>query len=690
MPNQMRIFGRLTHTGGVGPVANAEILLARRADPSEVELCRYRTSPAGLFDFEVDCVEGTHSLRCGAFGKSCEHNFEVAADCAVDEIRLDLPLGFRLSIHNHADHDERLVPAGYAIVGRRVLVRAETAVDSQIESYAWTEHRDAQMTELGREAELVFARPGHPVVEAMIVERDPQKAEKASAKTSIGFAVSESDIQRIGGHISVSLDRPGPDNETADQALWVAIRERTNAISFDRYQHFIRRVLLLEEETELTDAIARRASGLGSGLHGVGAYQLMKFITEAFLLRECGVRIDPHRRRHHAFDPGEESWRLGRRYSREDLEYKLREYLGSPPQLPYIKRVVDAAFPDTPDELFGPDRLLSSQLGEPLLIELIHTYFLEEGMLMQSINAVTQRFQNVRSERATDPLANFEYSPLRHLSSLIWGYIQDEPNRLSVRRRAAEYVHEYGLTLFGRATVGLQPADTRSTFLEALHNLLHQCSIFFKEDYQTTVIADGFRLLNALKDVHLILAQGAQNQFRDLPWTARVETLLEQFMLAQPEMQRFLQSRVMVPYKEPWMAQVDAMKSLQGWTDVTVTHFRDLATYGEQILLSVRYGDWINVNDDMSARNWARYWRPELQAYMHAYRAATGVDLTNPDTAIDATIPAVHLQRRLLAQRARSEAPGVLALPPNGGGRAMPPNGGRAMPRLASRIQRSK
>jgi hypothetical protein len=108
----------------------------------------------------------------------------------------------------------------------------------------------------------------------------------------------------------------------------------------------------------------------------------------------------------------------------------------------------------------------------------------------------------------------------------------------------------------------------------------------------------------------------------------------------------------MVPYKEPWMPQVDAMKTLQNWSDVTVTHFRDLGVYGEQLLLSIRYGDWIHVNNEDSAKNWARYWRPEIQGYLHAYRVATGIDLTNPDT-VDATLPSVHLQRRLGVQQSR-------------------------------------
>jgi hypothetical protein len=178
------------------------------------------------------------------------------------------------------------------------------------------------------------------------------------------------------------------------------------------------------------------------------------------------------------------------------------------------------------------------------------------------------------------------------------------------------------------------------------------CALFYKEDNDTTVIADGFPLLNALKEVHLLLAQGAHNQFGDLPWTARVEMMMMQWIAARPEMRDFLQSRPMVPYTEAWMPQVDTMKTLQGWTDVTVTHFNDLATFGEQILLSVRYGNWIGLTDENHAKNWARGFRPEILGYIHAYRAVTGIDLTNSDT-VDYTMPAIHLQKRLALQRAR-------------------------------------
>jgi len=112
----------------------------------------------------------------------------------------------------------------------------------------------------------------------------------------------------------------------------------------------------------------------------------------------------------------------------------------------------------------------------------------------------------------------------------------------------------------------------------------------------------------------------------------------------------------MVAYPERWMDRVDAMKTLQGWTDTSVLHFRNLGAFGEQILLSIRFGAWSTVNDPMQAANWARFWRAELQGYIHAYRAVTGVDVTvdiaDSRMATDRYLqPSVHLRNRLSMQQ---------------------------------------
>ncbi len=303
------------------------------------------------------------------------------------------------------------------------------------------------------------------------------------------------------------------------------------------------------------------------------------------------------------------------------------------------------------DKCYG---VLRDKLTRPIFIELIWSYWHEEGMLVQTMNALSRRFQNVRGAADQDPLAMLDIDPLRPLNNLLWGYVQDEQFRLTVIRRAYEYNHHYGLTLEGKAVPPLRPADSRSRFLESLHNLLHLVSIYFKQDDDTTVRADAFPVLNALKDLHMLLAEGAHNQYGDLPTRARTEMLMQQWLLARPEFREFLPSRVMIAYPEPWMDRVDAMKKLQGWGEVSVIHFQTLAVFGEQLLLSVRFGNWSNttVNADQAAV-WARFWRSEIQGYIHAYRAVTGVDLSADSTweqqrALVTTQPSQLLSQRLL------------------------------------------
>ena len=84
--------------------------------------------------------------------------------------------------------------------------------------------------------------------------------------------------------------------------------------------------------------------------------------------------------------------------------------------------------------------------------------------------------------------------------------------------------------------------------------------------------------------MHILLAEGAHNQFGDLPSTARHEMLMQQWLLARPEFREFLPTRIMVAYPEPWMDRVDAMKKLQG-----ITYKISTWPLGE-IILSVRYG----------------------------------------------------------------------------------------------------
>jgi hypothetical protein len=343
-----------------------------------------------------------------------------------------------------------------------------------------------------------------------------------------------------------------------------------------------------------------------------------------------------------------------------DAEKSISNYL-SIDRNNYLQTVLNGAFTRGSLSLASPYCLANGGgASAPCLLELIWSYWMEEGMVIQTIAALTRRFQNVRGPgRRPDPLAELELDPLRPLSGFLWGYLQDEPGRLSVLRRAYEYSHHYGITLYGRAVPPLRAADARVRFLEAFHNLLRQAATFYKEDSDTTVIADAFPVLTSLKEVHLILSEGAHNQFRDLPWQTRAEMLLQMWLLSMPQMREFLRGRFMVAYPEPWMGPVDAMKRLQGWTDTSVLHFRDLARFGERILLSIRYGNWSDINDQDDARAWLRYWKAEIQGYVHAYHTATGVMLTDDVLELRradhrALQPSYHLRNRLLAARRAS------------------------------------
>jgi hypothetical protein len=492
--------------------------------------------------------------------------------------------------------------------------------------------------------------------------------------------------------VEVSMRRAAVD-PTPSQALWTLIRQTTNALSFLNYQAFME-VFLCHPDPTASDQNAVRRSE--HHLHwrlpfpGVEPYRQLKAATETFVMLNCGVMFDKFMKNpSRPFISPTQQWNMdavkipneiaaeGRRYSRQispgDIAEAWNRLLTegatadaaqeeqSPLRTILYLALVRANLPDaqitqsvlgvTPQAALELDRgaidciaILREKLTNPCFLELLWSYWHEEGGLVQTMNAITWRFQNRRGPRDQDPLASLEIDPLRPLNNFIWGYIQDEEHRLTVMRRAYEYAHHYGLTLIGKAVPAVRGADNRSRFIEAFHNLMHLCSVFYKEDDDTTVVADGFPLLNGLKEVHLLLTQGASNQYGDLPWTARQEMLMQQWLLARPEFREYLPRRVMVDYPETWMHAVETMKGLQGWTSVSVLHFRDLAVFGEQVVLSIRFEAWPSIIESQNAANWARYWRPEIQGYIYAYRAATSVDLTERP---DATPPAMLLRQRM-------------------------------------------
>ena len=230
------------------------------------------------------------------------------------------------------------------------------------------------------------------------------------------------------------------------------------------------------------------------------AYRAVKAATEAFVMMNAGVGVKPL-----PFTPGDVSQlakRVGVTLTSTQLENYWLEYLAG------VSGVADATLPylslrrDKPrdssvvgdindgpsgesevgtSEVEDVDRdrwygLAPGKLTHPRFLELIWSYWHEEGLLAQSMNAISTRFQNIRGPGENDPLRTMEIDPLRPLNNLLWGYIQDEQHRLTVVRRAHEYDHHYGLSLQGTPCRALNLADSRSKFLGAFHRLLFLCS----------------------------------------------------------------------------------------------------------------------------------------------------------------------------------------------------------------------
>lgn len=628
--------------------------------------------------------------------------FDIDADeCRAKHVICQIDTGFRLSARIPGS-DCTAIECPDGVQGKTILLvmqhRADlirgVTHDEVIDTPAGSKVGDLQEEPMNRRtAESAVARDdlrrADTVTREQMVMLSAIGNHRATASMNFGNGSGLSasapvnvrgEVQHVAGDISVTMRRTAPEL-TDDLALWVVIRNSNNALSFNNYATFMDQLFC--GRTPPLDpppfTVGQRGQRV-SPFHTLAerrflpytdsdAYRLLKVATEAFVMVNCGVLKTDY-----GFSPEDAQYVLRKVGLAPELKDFWKRYLQSvngfeDPVLPYLALVrrklsefsIKTRLFDDPQRL-PPGKfeecwgILQSKLTAPCLMELIWSYWHEEGMLVQTLNAVTRRFQNVRvSVPGLDPLANFEVDPLRPLNNLLWAYTQDEQHRLSVVRRNYEYDHEYGLRLEGRAVSSPRPADTRSKFLEAFHHLLHLASQFYKQDDNTTIVADGFPVLNALKEVHLILSEGAHNQFGDLPSTARIEMLMQQWLLARPEFREFLPTRVMVAYPEAWMDRVDAMKRLQGWSDTNVLNFRNLGVFGEQLLLTIRYGNWSDVHDAAQGANWARFWRPEVQGYVHAYRAVSGVDLSQiaGDARVDATLPSTLLRRRLAEQQQR-------------------------------------
>lgn len=466
------------------------------------------------------------------------------------------------------------------------------------------------------------------------------------------------------------------------------ILDTTRRIGFDYYQQYIDELFCAGGKLD-EGSLGNLSKIRSLPFNDTDSYRILKIATEAFLMANVGISdignkgsdkaLEEHfiaRNIHFSANDTNSFNALWRDYINPDAPVA-----GDPASLqslPYLyiirrkfkelgikKNWVDQVVETKLYDAFGEDvdeveqnciGIIQQRLRRPLYLELIWNYWQEEGMLVQAMNAISQRFQNVRAPGKLDPLAEMELTHLLPLNNIMWGYIQDEQHRLTLQRRAYEYDHHYGFTLKGKAATKLRSVDSRSRFIEAFHGLLHLVSQYYKDVTNKLVNPDPYPILNALREVHFIISEGMHNQYGALPTTARIEMLMQQWILARPEFKQFLPGRAAVPYTEPWMDRIASMNKLKGWTNVSPMHFNYLATYGEQLILSIRFIDWSDEDRLPSeASLWANYWRLQIQGYIHSYKVTTGVDLGAITSIvkgnIDARPPSFHLAKRLQKQK---------------------------------------
>jgi hypothetical protein len=426
----------------------------------------------------------------------------------------------------------------------------------------------------------------------------------------------------------------GSSGWVSDVILWYMIRSASARLSFNKiHAEVIRRL---------------KADGASDTVFGVHSYSRLFEVTEKVVL-ESALGAGDAEEIQRAID--------GNNLTQEQIAQAIDDY-ETPRDLDYLD--VDRITPTNAGDArrvrgdwADHQDVIRRRITGPLYIELIWSYYHELGSLVQTIKAVSLRFQNKSAGGSSDALSRFEVDSLRPINNLLWGYIQREDDQLTINRRVHEYEHHYGIGLTGSAIGRLRPSERRSQFLEAFHAMLRQCVLLFRELDDNTLAPDGFPVLNALRGVHLQLREGMHNQYGDLPWVARVEMTVEQILLARPEMHEFLGGRRRMPYTEEWMDRVDTMKRIQNWSDVSITEFNRLAVWGEQLLLTIRFGNWADpATTAAAALSWAAFWRPAIQGYIHTYRTVTGVDLTAASVAssLDSVSPSVHLARRSLRQ----------------------------------------
>jgi hypothetical protein len=205
-------------------------------------------------------------------------------------------------------------------------------------------------------------------------------------------------------------------------------------------------------------------------------------------------------------------------------------------------------------------------------------------------------------------------------------WFNDHRDGTRASAREANYRAHYDLRLPG-ANGKLKP----SQFLDDFHAVL----VAAVRHQATPGSSHMSTLLFLLRRLHIGMSHTASLIVDGVPTSevfqrlgeslslGRSDLLVAQWLLANPAIVAAVRGLILVPYPEQWMPPLDRLRQLTDTLDSLNFFYHDLAVTSESLLLSIRFGNWIQP-DRAAAANWATFWQDDIARYLVAYEELTG------------------------------------------------------------------
>lgn len=264
------------------------------------------------------------------------------------------------------------------------------------------------------------------------------------------------------------------------------------------------------------------------------------------------------------------------------------------------------------------------------LVEPIWSFWMDAAHLARATTLLAAR-QIGTPMRGSRSIPKVPLPP--QLIELLTTWFNDHHDGARASAREANYRAHYGLHLPGaRNGHGMRS----SRLLDAFHAVLLE-AIGHKETMRASDASD-LTLPLQLRRLHALLSGTASRIVEGVDPSqlytrlgeslslGRADLLVAQSLLATPEVSAALRGYVLVAYPERWMPSLDQLRTLTRTIDSLSLFYHDLAVTSEALLLSIRFGNWIQ-SSPAAATQWATFWQDDIARYLVAYQEVTSIAL---------------------------------------------------------------